>query len=148
MTDALESNKRIVIRFNREFIEQGSMQSFAELVAEDVVNHSAPPGSPDGARSMVYFILEILRKGIPDVKVDIEAQIAEGDLVTTRKVLRGRQTGEFLGLPPSGMEVAIKVIDIVRVKDGKYAEHWGASNLMEVLQEIRGQTLSRAPSKP
>ena len=139
MTDTLESNKRIVTRFNRECIEQGNRQSFAELLAEDVVNHSAPPGGPNGARSMVYFILEILRKGIPVIQVDIEAQIAEGDFVTTRKVLRGRHTGELLGLPPSGKEVAIKVIDIVRVKDGKYAEHWGLSNLMEVLQELRGQ---------
>ncbi len=139
MTGMLETNKRIVTRFNRECIEQGSLQSFSELLAEDVVNHSAPAGGANGARSMVFFILEVLRKGIPDIRVDIEAQIAEGDLVTTRKVLRGRQTGGFLGLPPSGKEVAIKVIDIIRIKDGKYAEHWGSSNLAEVLQELRGQ---------
>jgi predicted ester cyclase len=146
MTGMLESNKRIVTRFNRECIEQGNPQSFAELLAEGVVNHSAPIGGPNGAGSMVHFILEILRKGIPDIQVEIEAQIAEGDLVATRKVLRGRQTGGFMGLPPSGKEVAIKVIDIVRVKDGKYAEHWGSSNLAEVLQELRGRAWDAATS--
>jgi predicted ester cyclase len=137
MPDTMESNKRVVARFNREVIGQGSRQAFAELVAEDVVNHAAPPGAPNGAQSMVLFILEILRKGFPDIQVEILDQIAEGDRVTTRKVLRGRHTGEFMGIPPTGKHVAIKVIDIIRLRDGKYAEHWGLSNLMEVMQELR-----------
>jgi steroid delta-isomerase-like uncharacterized protein len=137
MTDTLESNKRIVVRFNREIIEQGNRRAFAELVAEDVVNHAAPPGAPNGAQSMIHFILDILRKGFPDLKVDILDQVAEGDRVTTRKVLRGTHAGEFLGVPATGKEVAIKVIDIIRLRDGKYAEHWGLSNLMEVVQELK-----------
>ena len=137
MTDTIESNKRIVARFNREIIEQGNRRAFAELVAGDVVNHAAPPGAPNGVESMIHFILDVLRKGFPDIKVDILDQVAEGDRVTTRKALRGRHTGEFMGVPATGKEVSIKVIDIIRLRDGKYAEHWGLSNLMEVVQELR-----------
>lgn len=137
MHTQLEKNKAIVTRFNREVIEQGSLQSFRELVAENVVNHAAPPGAPNGAGSMIHFILDLLRKGFPDVKVEILAQMAEQDLVTTRKVLRATHTGEFMGVAPSHKKVAIQVIDIIRLENGQYAEHWGMSNLAEILKEIQ-----------
>ena len=57
------TNKAIVTRFNREVIEQGNMDSFNELVAHDVINHSAPPGSSTGADGMVNFLFNILRAG-------------------------------------------------------------------------------------
>jgi predicted ester cyclase len=131
-----EQNKIAVIRFNKEFIEQGNMQSFTELVSSEVVNHAAPAGAPAGPESMIHFLQHILRKGFPDVKVEILDQIAEGDKVTTRKILRGRHTGEFMGIAPSGKEVAIHVIDIIRLRNGQYIEHWGMSNLVEVLGQL------------
>lgn len=138
MPDTLSLNKSIVTRFNQEFIGQGNLASFGDLVAEDVVNHTAPPGSPGGAQGMRYFILEVLRKGFPDIRVEILDQIAEGDKVMTRKVLRGRHTGEFMGIPPTQKDVAIRVMDIIRLRDGKYAEHWGMSDLAEVAKGLRG----------
>jgi len=38
-----------------------------------------------------------------------------------------------MGVPATGKSVDISVIDMVRVRDGKYVEHWGLSNLTEVL---------------
>lgn len=136
MPSTVEQNKATVIRFNREFIEQGRMESFRELVGENLVNHAAPPGTPNGPQSMVYFILEMLRKGFSDLKVEILDQIAEGDRVTTRKILRGTHTGAFMDAPTSNKKVAIQVIDIIRLQDGKYAEHWGMSNLADIMKEI------------
>lgn len=138
MPSTPELNKRTILRFNEECIGLGNPDAFRELLADDVVNHAAPPGTPNGPRSMSHFILDVLRKGFPDIRAEILDQIAEGDRVATRKVLRGRHTGEFLGIPPTGKEVAIKVIDIVRVRDGQYAEHWGLSDLADVVKELRG----------
>jgi len=38
----------------------------------------------------------------------------------------------------SGM---VDVIDIVRVRDGRYAEHWGMNNLAGVVAAIRGSVV-------
>lgn len=129
----MEQNKAIVRRFNTAVIEQGSLEAFHELVSPDVINHAAPEGAPNGAESMVHFLLHMLRTGFPDVRVEILDQIAEGDRVTTRKVLHGTHTGVFLGVQPSHKKVAIQVIDIIRLSDGKYVEHWGISNIPEVI---------------
>ncbi|GHN01625.1 hypothetical protein WSM22_31140 [Cytophagales bacterium WSM2-2] len=136
MQTSIEKNKAAVLRFNKEFIESGNMNSFKELIAEDVVNHSAPPGTPNGPDSMLYFLQNILRKGFPDMKVEILDQVGEGDRVTTRKAIYATHSGEFMGIPASNKKVVIHVIDIVRLRDGKYVEHWGMSNLADIVTQI------------
>ena len=66
-----EQNKQLVIRFNKEYVEKGDRKSFEELVAEDVVNHAAPPGTSQGPDSMIHFLQNILRTGFPDLSVEI-----------------------------------------------------------------------------
>src|SRR5215212_4549321 len=99
-----EQNKETVLRFNNEVIGQGNMQTFKELVADDVYNHSAPPGVSTGADGMVYFLKDILRKSFPDLEVEILDQVAERDLVTTRKRIRGKHTAELMGIPASNKD--------------------------------------------
>ncbi len=101
MKSITELNKAVVNRFNYEFIAQGNLQTFKELVAEDVYIYAAPPGASTGPDSMIYFIMEVLRKGFPDIKIEIFDQVAEGDRVTTRKALNATHSGEFMGIPLS-----------------------------------------------
>jgi len=136
MNYSTEQNKQIVIRFNKECIEQGISQSFEDLLSGQVINHSAPAGMPNGKESFYYFLNSILRKGFPDLKVEILEQVAERDLVTTRKKIKATHTGEIFDIPPSNKKVEINVIDIIRLRDGKYVEHWGQSNFDEVVKMI------------
>lgn len=137
METLTEKNKAVVRRFNQEVIGEGNLESFNELMDEQFVNRSAPEGLSNGADGMIYFFNEILRPAMPDVHVTIHQQVVEGDLVTTRKTIGGTHTGTFLGIPATGRAVNIDVIDIVRVKDGKYFEHWGITSLPEVLAQLQ-----------
>ena len=42
--------------------------------------------------------------------------------------LEGTHQGEFLGVPPTGRKVSIKVMDMIRVRDGKLCDHWGLAD--------------------
>ena len=79
----------------------------------------------------------VLRPALEGLAVVIHDQIAEGDKVTTRKTISGRHTGTLLGVEATGKPVAIEVIDIVRVRDGRYVEHWGINTLSSVLAQLR-----------
>ncbi len=136
MKNILEQNKEIVRRFNKEYIEQGNINTFEELIADDVINHSAPAGMPAGKESFSNFLNGILRTGFPDLKVEILEQLAERDLVTTRKKITATHTGEIFSIPPSHKKVEINIIDIIKLRDGKYIEHWGKSNFSDVISEI------------
>jgi predicted SnoaL-like aldol condensation-catalyzing enzyme len=44
--------------------------------------------------------------------------------------------GEFMGIPPTGREVAFDVIDIVRVRDGQLVEHWNVVDAMALMTQL------------
>jgi predicted ester cyclase len=129
-------NKEVVRRFNIEVIQNGNEEEFQALMASDFINHAAPSGTPNGPESMWNTFQNILRPALSDLRVTIHDQIAEGNKVTTRKSITGIHTGTLMGVPPTGKSVVISVIDIVRVQDGKYAEHWGLNTLSNVLAAL------------
>lgn len=108
-------NKDIVRRFVDEYQTGASEQAFAELLDQDVVDHSRPPGIAPGAEG-VRQQFEGFRAAFPDFRAEILDQLEEGDKVMTRKL--------FHGTAPSGQSVEIPVIDIVRIADGRIVEHW------------------------
>jgi predicted ester cyclase len=131
-----EKNKAIVTRFNKECIQDGNLSSLEEIVSESVINHSARPGMSNGIESFHFFLENILRKGFSNLRVEILDQVAECDTVATRKKITGKHTGEIFGIPPTNKSVIINVIDIIRLENEKYAEHWGQSNFDEVLHQL------------
>jgi predicted ester cyclase len=136
METMIENNKAVVRRFNQEVIEQGNVDCFNALMDGNFINRSAPAGMDTGPQGMIWFFNEVLRPAIPDIRVTIHDQVAEGDMVTTRKTISGKQTGQLLGVPATGRMISIEAIDIVRVKDGKYVEHWGTTTLPELLATL------------
>ena len=129
--------KSVVRRFNEEVIAAGDRAAFDALMAPDFVNRSAPPGAPNDGESTWNTFATVLRPALEGLAVVIHDQIAEGDMVTTRKTISGRHSGTLLGVEATGKPVAIEVIDIVRVRDGRYVEHWGINTLSSVLAQLR-----------
>jgi steroid delta-isomerase-like uncharacterized protein len=144
----LKANKATVVRFNREVIEQGNEDTFHALMAPGFVNRTAAPGMSTGKDGMLFTFQRVLRPAFPDLKVEIHDQVAEGDKVTTRKTLRGTHRGELLGIPATDEAVSIDVMDIVRLENGRYAEHWSVSTLGSVLAALRGKPPAPVPPAP
>ena len=132
----LEANKEIVRRFNKEVIEQCNRDSFNQLMDSEFINRTAPPNSNDSS-GMWNTFSNILKTSFPDLTVEIYDQVAEGDKVTTRKAITGTHNGVLMGIEPTGKQIKIDVIDIVRLKDGKYLEHWGINTLQTVISELK-----------
>ena len=130
-----ERNKRVVRRFVEEFQNGGNDSAAEELLAADFVDRTPFPGvSPD--KQGVKHLFTALRLAFPDLRAKIHDQLAEKNKVATRKTFRGTHRGEFLGISPSGRSVAFDVIEVVRVEDGRIAEHWNVIDLMGLLQQI------------
>ena len=57
-------------------------------------------------------------------------------------VLTGTHHGELVGIPPTGKSVEFGGTDIIRVEDGKVAEHWGTTDTMSLMQQIGAVAVS------
>ncbi len=126
-------NKAVVRRFNEAVIEQGDRGAFDALIDPGFVNRSAAPGTPNGPESLWTTFQTVLRPALSGLSVTVHDQVAERDKVTTRKTISGTHSGPLLGVAPTGRAVAIDVIDVVRVKEGRYVEHWGINTLASML---------------
>ena len=62
--------------------------------------------------------------------------IAVGDQVVTKKTFHGTHTAEFGGIPPSGKEVTLQYVDIMRVRDGLITEHWLLMDQLRFMQQL------------
>lgn len=134
---SVDEAKAVVRRFNEQVIAGGDRTAFEALVAPGFVNRSAPPGSPDGPESLWNTFQTVLRPALAALSVTIHDQVAEGGKVTTRKTISGKHVGPLLGIAATHREVRIEVIDIVRVEDGRYAEHWSINNLPVILAGLK-----------
>jgi steroid delta-isomerase-like uncharacterized protein len=130
-----EQNKQVVRRFVDEYQTRGSESAFEELLHPDFVNHSQPPDMAPGVEG-VRQIFDMFRAAFPDFRATVLDQVAEGDKVVTRKVFHGTHEGDFAGIPATGRKVEILVIDILRIRDGRLAEHWGVFDQMGLMQQL------------
>jgi predicted ester cyclase len=99
------------------------------------VDHSAiPPFTPD--RNGVIELFRVMRSAFSDFRAEIHDQVAEGDMVTTRKSFYGTQTGEIFGVPATNRPIQFGVIDILRIENGRFVEHWCQVDFAGLIQQI------------
>jgi steroid delta-isomerase-like uncharacterized protein len=136
----MENNKQLIIRFVEELWNQRKLE-----VAEDIFDNdchtfqlrSGVPNasSPRGPQIIKNHILEWLA-GFPDLKFTIEQMIAEGDRVSTLLVMDGTHTGHWLGIPPNGKRINIRMMTIHRIRSGKIIEDWVIVESLGFFQQL------------
>jgi predicted ester cyclase len=102
-------------------------------VAPDYRNHNA--FVPDGREANRQFWTGFFH-ALPDLTVTMEDLVISGDRVVGRFVYRGTHAGELMGIGATGRKVEMRSIDIWRVKDGMFVEHWDELNTLQLLQQL------------
>jgi steroid delta-isomerase-like uncharacterized protein len=103
------------------------------FVARDYINHNVFVG--DGREANRRFWAGFF-SALPDLTATMEDLVICGDRVVGRFTYRGTHTGELLGIPATGRSVVMRSIDIWRVEDGLFVEHWDELNTLELLQQL------------
>ena len=75
-------------------------------------------------------------KPFSDMKVTIENICSDGQWVACHFRLRGRNTGEFMGMPATGKSIDFAATGMFRCQDGKVAENIVNPDLLSLLQQL------------
>jgi len=129
------TNKALVTEFIDALFTRGELDAVDRYLAPGFVNHDPFPGFTSDREGFRRFG-QVFRHGFPDWHSQLEALVAEGDLVTERFTARGTHQGEVLGVDPTGREVVLAGINIFRVQDGKLVERWGRTDDLGLLQQL------------
>jgi steroid delta-isomerase-like uncharacterized protein len=130
-----ETNKTLVRRFVEEVQTRHNLAAVDDYLSPDFEDHSAPPGLP-ADREGVKMQFTMFFTALPDLHALIHDQVADENKVVTRKTLRGTHQGDLMGIPPTGKTVAIEVIDILAVTDGKITDHWNLVDQLGLLKQL------------
>jgi predicted ester cyclase len=110
---ARADNKAIARRYFDEILNKGSAAAIDAIVAPDVVFRN-PPAVVKGMADFRKLVAS-LRGAFPDLHFTLEDELAEGNKVATRWVMRGTQGARKMDV--SGM-------DIFLIENGKIKEIW------------------------
>ena len=119
-----EQNKALARRVIEEMFNAGNLEVADELLAPDYVDHD--PSLPEDVHGPEGFkqYVGMYRAAFPDLHVQIEDQLAEGDRVATRWTGTGTHDGELAGIAPTGKRVTVPGMEIVRIANGRLVEGW------------------------
>jgi steroid delta-isomerase-like uncharacterized protein len=130
-----EENEAIVRRIIGEFLNEGNLALADELSTEDFVNHSPGSGITPDREGLKRYVSN-LRTAFPDMVTTIDDMIAEGDKVVVRVTSSGTHMGDLAGIPPTGRQVRVPAISIIRFADGKAVERWNITDELSLLQQL------------
>lgn len=119
-----------------ELISAGDIDGFGEHVAEDFVEHQENPGF-ERSKAGVTRMFRMFRAAFPDLRMEAEDVLVDGDKVVARVRVTGTHQGAFMGMPATGKFVDVQLIDIIRFgHDGLAREHWGVFDALGMMQQL------------
>jgi predicted ester cyclase len=127
---------RYVAAFNNH-----DVNAFADVIADKYVQHNGRAGqglAGTQATFKTYF------DTFPDMHAQVEDTIIGGDKVVARLTFTATHTKPVQlgpGAPlfqPTGKKLTWSDIEIWRVADGKFVEHWDQSDLLGLARQLRG----------
>jgi predicted ester cyclase len=130
-----ERNKELVRLLMEEDISKGDLAVAEQIIHPEFFDHTNPPGMQHGIDGHTS-IVTLFRAAFPDVDWHIDDLIAEGDKVVARTTMRGTHTGDFFGIPPTGRQVEMTGVHVMRIADGRIIEHWGSNDDLGLMRQL------------
>ena len=129
-----EQNKQIARRFISAF-EAGDTAALDRIVADTIVDHSAPPGQPGGKQGL-FGAVKMFRAAFPDLRITVSHAVAEGDLVVVQGMIHGTNSGPMMAMPPTGKAASFAYMDMYRIANGLITDSWHIEDIAGMLRQL------------
>ncbi|HEX2730163.1 MAG TPA: ester cyclase [Polyangiaceae bacterium] len=134
----METTKQKVRRYYDEVWCKGNLAIVDELMAANYENcDPATPGMVLKGRDAFKGLVTMFRDAMPDLRLDIVEQYAEGDTVVSRWHASGTQRGALMGIPPTNKNAqGIEGVTITTFVEGRIVRDraiWDLAGLLRLL---------------
>ena len=79
---------------------------------------------------------DVLLSGFPDMELDLQDFVAEGEKVLVRLTVHATHTGRFGELEATGRRITVQVLDLFQIRDGRLIEHWAQLDNLGMLTQL------------
>lgn len=120
-------NKRDLSAIPKMYHKAGKAHGFPE---PDAVVH----GPEEFAKHAKAF-----QDAFPDMRIEIDGLVAEGDNVAVRWTATMTHAGDGLGLPPTSKKVRVTGSSFVTCRDGQILEGWNYADFTRMRLQLEGK---------
>ena len=72
----------------------------------------------------------------PDMRISVRRCLVEGDTVVSEEIMEGTHKGPFAGLAPTGRQVALPMVHVTVVRDGRIVERTAYHDTAGILRQL------------
>ena len=121
-----DDRKTIAHEWFDQVWNQGRAETIDRLFAEDGVAHGLVDADGNELRGPTGFkpFFHSFREAFPDLRVEVEDTVVEGDKIAARCVVRGTHLGHSLGFQATGNPVEFTGMTFLRIREGQIVEAW------------------------
>ena len=133
------TNKELSQRLYEEVFGKGNFDVADEILSQDCISRG--PGTPPVVGTEpIKRQAKLLRTAIPDLKVTLKDQFAEGDRVVSRWTASGTNTGQFVTpsatLPATNAAISFDEMRSDRYANGQIVESWFIPDRFSLWQQL------------
>jgi steroid delta-isomerase-like uncharacterized protein len=117
----------------------GDVGAIDRLLAADAVIHGLQDAQGNQVHGKAGFLpfFQSFRNAFPDMRIEVEDVIAEGDQMVCRCVVRGTHSGDTLGFAATQRPIEFTGMCWVRVRDGQLVEGWNNFDFAAMSAQLR-----------
>src|ERR1700733_1225532 len=111
------------------------LEGYLAMYSDSVIHHGYSSRIRSGVPGLREHYTNLL-KAFPDMRVDVNDIISEGEKVVHRFTMSGTHRGEFLGFAPTGNLVTSTGIQIHLFSEGRCIEVWSAHDTLRFMTQV------------
>ncbi len=134
VVDQLKINKEIILNIYKAEVN-GDWDALGKWIADDVMNHTAGPVGAKGLETS-KAMMQSFFAAFPDLKVNVQNILADGDMVSTHFTITGTHKNNFMGTPATGNKINFGGMELFRIKNGKVVDFWAYMDNMTMMQQL------------
>jgi len=112
-------------------LNTGDLDLLDGIAAADFIEHGSRPGLASWKQNVAAS-----RAIFPDGQLIARVILADGDKAAIHATMRGTHLGEMDGIPPTGKEVTVDFVDVVRFQSGMAVERWMVGDEMGMMRQL------------
>lgn len=135
MADQAAFNRELGLKINQDVWNGRELDKITEYFAEDFVMDYSPNFVRRG-REQLRNAVERSHAAFENFREEVRMVIADNARVVIHFTIKGRHTGQWGPLPPSGKEVSFDEIVIMTIRDGKVVHQTGVVDTVSGLRQV------------
>jgi steroid delta-isomerase-like uncharacterized protein len=141
-----ESQTHLLKRWFEEVWNQGREAAIDEMAAPDMIAHGLVDGTgkPIVGTEKFKEFWRLFRETFPDMHIEVEDTLTDGDKQIVRCTARGTHSGNGLGFVATHQPIKFTGTVIARIKDGRFVEAWDNWDFHSLYQQLGAGATARA----